>query len=151
MSADGSSPCSTATSFARICRADLVSVARTATRTSGALVSLPAKSFATAVIVICALVSPYRETRDEVRATIEAIGGPGSFIEVYVDTPLDVVAARDVKGLYAATERGEVQAMTGVSDPYEPPLSPENSSSRPSTEQSKRTPLWWWSTLRSAP
>jgi len=76
-------------------------------------------------LVICALVSPYRETRDEVRATIEAIGGPGSFIEVFVDTPLDVVAARDVKGLYAATERGEVQAMTGVSDPYEPPLSPE--------------------------
>jgi len=76
-------------------------------------------------IVICALVSPYRETRDEVRAAIEAIGGPGSFIEVFVDTPLDVVAARDVKGLYAATERGEVQAMTGVSDPYEPPLSPE--------------------------
>jgi sulfate adenylyltransferase len=76
-------------------------------------------------LVICALVSPYRETRHEVRATIEAIGGPGSFIEVFVDTPLDVVAARDVKGLYAATERGEVQAMTGVSDPYEPPLSPE--------------------------
>ncbi len=76
-------------------------------------------------LVICALVSPYRETRDEVRATIEAIGGPGSFIEVFVDTPLDVVAARDVKGLYAATERGEVQAMTGISDPYEPPLSPE--------------------------
>jgi sulfate adenylyltransferase len=76
-------------------------------------------------LVICALVSPYRETRDEVRATIEAIGGNGSFIEVFVDTPLEVVAARDVKGLYAATERGEVQAMTGVSDPYEPPLSPE--------------------------
>src|SRR6187397_2413851 len=42
-------------------------------------------------LVLCALVSPYRETRDEVRATIEAIGGPGSFIEVFVDTPLDVV------------------------------------------------------------
>jgi adenylylsulfate kinase-like enzyme len=49
----------------------------------------------------------------------------GAFIEVFVDTPLDVVAQRDVKGLYAAEKRGEVPQMTGVSDPYEPPLSPE--------------------------
>jgi sulfate adenylyltransferase len=76
-------------------------------------------------LVVCALVSPYRETRDEVRATVNATGGPGSFIEVYVDTPLDVVQERDVKGLYAATQRGEVERMTGVADPYEPPLDPE--------------------------
>jgi sulfate adenylyltransferase len=76
-------------------------------------------------LVVCALVSPYRETRNEVRAMVDEAGGEGSFIEVYVDTPLDVVMERDVKGLYAATARGEVERMTGVADPYEPPLSPE--------------------------
>jgi sulfate adenylyltransferase len=76
-------------------------------------------------IVICALVSPYRATRDEVRAMVEAAGRRGSFIEIFVDTPLEVVKQRDVKGLYAATERGEVERMTGVADPYEPPLEPE--------------------------
>ena len=76
-------------------------------------------------LAICALVSPYREMRAEVRRHIETIGGPGSFVEIFVDTPLDVVAKRDVKGLYAATRRGDVEAMTGVNDPYEPPLSPE--------------------------
>ncbi len=76
-------------------------------------------------IVVAALISPYRATRDEVRAMVDAAGGPGSFIEVFVDTPLDVVKERDVKGLYAATERGEVPQMTGVADPYEPPERPE--------------------------
>ncbi len=71
-------------------------------------------------ICVCALVSPYRATRDEVRARI----GP-AFVEVFVDTPLEVCQARDVKGLYARAGRGEVTAMTGVSDPYEPPLEPE--------------------------
>jgi sulfate adenylyltransferase len=71
--------------------------------------------------VVCALVSPYRQTRDEVRAMMPA----GRFVEVFVDTPLDVVQARDVKGLYAASERGEVTELTGVSDPYEPPDSPD--------------------------
>ena len=74
---------------------------------------------------VCALVSPYRETRDEVRAMVDAAGGAGSFVEVFVDTPLDVVMKRDVKGLYAAADRGEVERMTGVADPYEPPLEPE--------------------------
>ena len=76
-------------------------------------------------MVVCALVSPYRETRDEVRAMVNATGGQGSFIEIFVDTPLDVVEQRDVKGLYAASRRGEVERMTGVADPYEPPLDPE--------------------------
>jgi len=76
-------------------------------------------------LVVCALVSPYRATRGEVRAMVEAAGGPGSFVEIFVDTPLAVAKGRDVKGLYAATERGEVEQMTGISDPYEPPLSPD--------------------------
>ena len=71
-------------------------------------------------LVVAALVSPYRETRAEVRAMI----GDG-YIEVYVDTPLEVVEARDVKGWYARARSGEVKHFTGVSDPYEPPLDPE--------------------------
>ena len=76
-------------------------------------------------LVICSLVSPYRDTRDEVRQMVDEAGGQGSFVEVFVDTPLEVVMERDVKGLYAATARGEVEKMTGVGDPYEPPTDPE--------------------------
>lgn len=76
-------------------------------------------------LVVCSLVSPYRSTRDEVREMVDAAGGDGAFVEVFVDTPLDVVQQRDVKGLYAASRRGEVEKMTGVTDPYEPPDSPE--------------------------
>jgi sulfate adenylyltransferase len=71
-------------------------------------------------LVVAALVSPYRETRAEVRAMV----GEG-YIEVFVDTPLDVVEQRDVKGWYARARAGEVKEFTGVSDPYEPPLDPE--------------------------
>jgi sulfate adenylyltransferase len=71
-------------------------------------------------LVVAALVSPYRETRAEVRAMV----GEG-YIEVFVDTPLDVVEERDVKGWYAKARAGEVREFTGVSDPYEPPLDPE--------------------------
>jgi sulfate adenylyltransferase len=71
-------------------------------------------------LVVCALVSPYRETRAEVREMV----GEG-YIEVFVDTPLEVVEARDVKGWYAKARAGEVKEFTGVSDPYEPPLDPE--------------------------
>jgi sulfate adenylyltransferase len=71
-------------------------------------------------IVVAALVSPYRATRAQVREMI----GEG-YIEVFVDTSLDVVEARDVKGWYAKARAGEVKEFTGVSDPYEPPLDPE--------------------------
>jgi sulfate adenylyltransferase len=71
-------------------------------------------------LVVAALVSPYRETRAEVREMV----GEG-YIEVFVDAPLDVVEARDVKGWYAKARAGEVTEFTGVSDPYEPPLDPE--------------------------
>ena len=76
-------------------------------------------------LVVCSLVSPYRAARGEVRAMVDAAGGLGSFIEVFVDTPLDEVMRRDVKGLYAASQRGEVEKMTGLADPYEPPETPE--------------------------
>jgi len=71
-------------------------------------------------LVVAALVSPYRDTRAEVREMV----GEG-YIEVFVDTPLEVVEERDVKGWYAKARTGEVKEFTGVSDPYEPPLQPE--------------------------
>jgi sulfate adenylyltransferase len=71
--------------------------------------------------VMCAAVSPYRATRDAVRAMIDE----DQFIEVFVDTPLSVCEQRDVKGMYAKARRGEIKEFTGISDPYEPPLSAE--------------------------
>jgi len=71
------------------------------------------------VFVITAAISPYRETRAWCRETI------GDFVEVFVDVPLEVCAARDVKGLYKRALAGEIPAFTGVSDPYEPPTAPE--------------------------
>jgi sulfate adenylyltransferase len=72
-------------------------------------------------LVICAAVSPYRATRNDVRGML----APGHFVEVFVDTPLDVCEARDVKGMYAKARRGEIKDFTGIDDPYEPPLHPE--------------------------
>jgi sulfate adenylyltransferase len=72
-------------------------------------------------LVVAAVVSPYRQTRDEVRAMV----GGESFLEVFVDTPVEVCEARDVKGWYAKARSGEITGLTGVDDPYEPPLNPE--------------------------
>jgi adenylyl-sulfate kinase len=71
------------------------------------------------IIVIVAAISPYRDTRDEVKAKI------GNFLEVFVDCPVEVLAERDVKGLYKRALAGEVTKFTGISDPYEPPLHPD--------------------------
>ena len=70
--------------------------------------------------VICAAVSPYRATRNEVRSLM-----PDHFVEVFVDTPLEVCEDRDTKGMYAKARRGEIQGFTGVDDPYEAPENPE--------------------------
>ncbi|BDG08441.1 adenylyl-sulfate kinase [Anaeromyxobacter paludicola] len=72
---------------------------------------------------VTAAISPYRETRDEVRQACEAEGIP--FVEVHVQARLETLVARDVKGLYARALAGELPHFTGVSDPYEPPLTPE--------------------------
>ncbi|HJW92735.1 MAG TPA: adenylyl-sulfate kinase [Thermoanaerobaculia bacterium] len=72
-------------------------------------------------VAICAAVSPYRETRDQVRAMMDA----EHFIEVFVDTPLEVCESRDVKGMYAAARRGAIKNFTGIDDPYEAPVKPE--------------------------
>jgi sulfate adenylyltransferase len=68
-------------------------------------------------VVVCAAISPYRATRNEVRQMV----GAEHFIEVFVDTPLDVCEARDAKGMYAAARRGEITGWTGIDDPYEDP------------------------------
>ena len=73
--------------------------------------------------VVTAAISPYRDVRDEVRRSIEEDGPV--FIEVFVKCPIEVLAARDVKGLYRKALAGEIKEFTGVSDPYEEPLSPE--------------------------
>jgi len=71
------------------------------------------------VIVMVSAISPYREIRDEVRQKI------GNFVEVYVNTPLEICEKRDVKGLYKKARAGEIKNFTGIDDPYEPPLTPE--------------------------
>ncbi len=72
-------------------------------------------------VVICAAVSPYRATRNEVRRMMRH----GCFIEAFVSTPLSVCEKRDVKGFYAKARAGQMKGFTGVDDPYEPPLDPE--------------------------
>ena len=71
--------------------------------------------------VICAAISPYRSARNEVRKIV----GSEHFIEVFVDTPIDVCEQRDTKGLYDRARRGLITGFTGVDDPYEPPVDPE--------------------------
>jgi len=72
-------------------------------------------------IVVAAAISPYRSTRNEVRKMV----GEERFIEVFVDTPIEVCEQRDVKGLYARARRGQIKGFTGVDDPYEVPVDPE--------------------------
>ena len=71
--------------------------------------------------VICAAVSPYRETRDRVRAMMRK----DAFIETFVDTPVEICEQRDVKGFYGKARAGIIKGFTGVDDPYEAPLHPE--------------------------
>ncbi|MDQ6950177.1 MAG: adenylyl-sulfate kinase [Mariprofundales bacterium] len=75
--------------------------------------------------VLTAAISPYRTTRSEVRAMVEATAGGGSFVEVFVNASVECCTARDVKGLYARAIRGEIKEFTGVSDPYQAPENPE--------------------------
>jgi bifunctional enzyme CysN/CysC len=83
-----------------------------------------ARLFADAgVVALVPVISPYRADRDRVRAIHLAVGLP--FVEVFVDTPLDVCEARDVKGLYARARAGEIAGFTGIDDPYEPPEHPD--------------------------
>ncbi|OUL21463.1 adenylyl-sulfate kinase [Nostoc sp. T09] len=70
-------------------------------------------------IVIVSLISPYRQVRDELRCSTK------NFVEIYVNAPIEVCEARDVKGLYAKARNGQIKLFTGIDDPYEEPLNPE--------------------------
>jgi adenylyl-sulfate kinase len=84
------------------------------------------------VIAIAAAISPYRAVREELRGRI------ANFVEIYAECPIEVLAERDVKGLYRKALAGEIPQFTGVSDPYEAPLQPEVTirSSQETPEQS---------------
>ncbi|RME07329.1 MAG: bifunctional sulfate adenylyltransferase/adenylylsulfate kinase [Anaerolineae bacterium] len=71
--------------------------------------------------VVCAAISPYRAARNEARKMC----GEDHFIEIWVNTPLEVCEQRDIKGLYAKARRGEIKGFTGIDDPYEEPIDPE--------------------------
>jgi adenylyl-sulfate kinase len=92
------------------------------------------------VIAIVAAISPYRAVREEVRGRIE------NFVEVYVECPVEVLAARDVKGLYQKALAGEIANFTGISDPYEPPATPEITVNS-STETVEQSVDRIWATL----
>lgn len=82
------------------------------------------KLFADAgVVAITSFISPYRADRAKVRALHDAAGLP--FLEVFINTPIEVCESRDPKGLYRKARAGEIKGFTGIDDPYEPPESPE--------------------------
>ncbi|SFV52801.1 Adenylylsulfate kinase [hydrothermal vent metagenome] len=73
------------------------------------------------LIVLTAFISPFQEERDKVRSLVEN----SEFIEVFIDTPLEVCESRDPKGLYKKARNGEIASFTGISSPYEAPKNPE--------------------------
>ena len=73
-------------------------------------------------IAICALIAPYAVDRGEMRKLVTAYG---AFIEIYLSTPLAICERRDPKGLYARARAGRLKYVTGIDDPYEPPVAPE--------------------------
>ncbi|MEU8848973.1 adenylyl-sulfate kinase [Streptomyces sp. NPDC048564] len=75
------------------------------------------------VLVLVPVIAPYADSREAVRSRHEATGTP--YLEVHVATPVEVCSVRDVKGLYAKQAAGELKGLTGVDDPYEPPVAPD--------------------------
>ena len=73
------------------------------------------------LVVITAFISPFQSERNMVRELVNA----GEFIEIFVDTPLQIAEKRDVKGLYAKARSGELKNFTGIDSPYERPSKPE--------------------------
>jgi bifunctional enzyme CysN/CysC len=83
-----------------------------------------ARLFADAgVVALVPVISPYRADRDRVRAIHQSVGL--RFVEVFVDTPIELCESRDPKGLYAKARAGEITGFTGIDDPYEPPPHPD--------------------------
>lgn len=73
------------------------------------------------IIALTAFISPYRADRDRIRRNLDS----GEFIEVFVDTPIEICEQRDPKGLYKKARAGDIKGFTGIDDPYEAPASPE--------------------------
>lgn len=73
------------------------------------------------IVVLTAFISPFQRERDMVRALLPE----DRFLEVFIDTPLEICEQRDVKGLYAKARNGEIPNFTGIDSPYEPPVKPE--------------------------
>lgn len=83
---------------------------------------------AAGLVTLTAFVSPYRRDRDWVRAAVEQdgqSGKSGDFVEVFVDTPLEICESRDPKGLYKLAREGKIKNFTGIDDPYEAPENPQ--------------------------
>jgi sulfate adenylyltransferase len=85
-------------------------------------------------IAVCAAISPYRATRNEVRQMV----GADRFVEVFIDTPLEECERRDSKGMYAMARRGEISGWTGIDDPYEPPAASSTTWHRPASSEPLR-------------
>lgn len=77
------------------------------------------------LITLTAFVSPYRRDRDLVRRIVSGDSRANDFFEIFVDTPLEICEQRDPKGLYRLARSGQLKGMTGIDDPYEPPLKPD--------------------------
>ncbi|HVV75188.1 MAG TPA: adenylyl-sulfate kinase [Mycobacteriales bacterium] len=73
-------------------------------------------------VAVCAPIAPYDATRKWVRGAVEAAGGTGAFVLVWISTPIEECERRDVKGLYAKARAGEITGFTGIDDPYEEPV-----------------------------
>jgi adenylylsulfate kinase len=73
------------------------------------------------IVTLTAFISPYRKDRDAARAKVK----DGDFIEIFVDTPIEICEQRDPKGLYKKARAGEIKGFTGIDDPYEAPNNPE--------------------------
>ncbi|MEL7496003.1 MAG: adenylyl-sulfate kinase [Planctomycetota bacterium] len=80
---------------------------------------------ASGMIALTAFVSPYRADRDRVRQRVVSTGGEHDFVEVFVDTPIEICEQRDPKGLYKKARAGEIKGFTGIDAPYESPERPE--------------------------
>jgi len=80
---------------------------------------------ASGTLALTAFVSPYRRDRNLVRSAVTATGGEKDFVEVYVDTPIEICESRDPKGLYQMAREGKIKNFTGINAPYEAPENPE--------------------------